>query len=171
MIALIASVLLGLYVFLPDFLFSKLASPFAELKRYQRTKLEEITAGIVVAAIPFFTTWGLSHHEWFFGHWPFPIFENESDKILEYKRLYLAAYRDEYFVSHESQIWQALDHVRWHQLRFLFWNYSFLLFEILITIWLSTNYGRFKNNWLYRHLIASWLLKRVSEWEILFTNF
>jgi hypothetical protein len=171
MFALIASAALGLYIFLPDFLFDKLAAPFAELKRHQRTKLEEITAGVVVAAIPFALTWFLSQHVWLVGHWPFAVNEAVTNKVADYKLIFAAAYRDEFFIQNQGRVWDALSHVRWHQLRFLCWNYFFLLLEISVVIVLTSNYGRWKNNWFYRQFITSWLLRRVSEWEILLTSF
>jgi len=55
-IALIASALLGLYVFVPYILFHRLCSLFLRLKKFQRTKTDEIVFGVVVAGLPFLLT-------------------------------------------------------------------------------------------------------------------
>ena len=56
MIALIASALLGLYVFVPYIVFHRLSSLFIRLNKSQRTKTEEVVAGIIVAGLPFVAT-------------------------------------------------------------------------------------------------------------------
>lgn len=171
MLALVASVLLGLYVFLPDFFFNKFAGSYADLKKYERTKVEEITGGIFVALIPFLVAWLLSSHLWFFGHWPFPVSENVSDKLADYRLVFAALYHEDFFIHHQEEVWRAVSHVKWHQLRFLSWNYLFLFAEIRLVRDLTANYWRWKNNWFYKRFIASWLLRRVSEWELLLTAF
>jgi hypothetical protein len=75
MIALIASALLGLYIFLPVFFFDKAAEPFVRLKRHERSRTEEFVVGILIAGIPFALTFLLSHILWHVGHWPFSLSE------------------------------------------------------------------------------------------------
>jgi hypothetical protein len=171
MIALVASVMLGLYIFVPDFLFNKFARPYSDLKKFERSKIEEITAGVLVAAIPFVAAYFLSSRLWFFGHWPFPVSESATAKIADYKLVFAGLYREEFFVTHQDEIWRAVAHLRWHQLRFLFWNYVLLATEIRLVRDLTLNYWRWKNNWFYRHFIASWLLRQISEWEALLRPF
>src|SRR5579864_3757676 len=116
MLALIASALLGLYVFFPDFLFNRFTAQFVELKKHQRSKFEDIVAGLTVAAIPFFATLLASHFIWHVGHWPLPVAESAADKIADYKTVFSAAYSDAFFNAHQQQFWDASHHVRTHQM-------------------------------------------------------
>ena len=51
MIALIASAVLGLYIFVPYIVFHRLSSLFIRLKKFQRTKTVEGVGGDVPCAI------------------------------------------------------------------------------------------------------------------------
>lgn len=125
MIALIASALLGLYVFLPDFLFRRFLSQYVELKKNQRTRFEDVVAGLAVAFVPLVTTFVFTHFVSFCGHWPFPINEPLSEKLTDYKVVFSAAYSDAYFNAHQVEFWKAAKHTWTHQVRFLIWNYCF----------------------------------------------
>jgi hypothetical protein len=52
MLALIASALLGLYIFAPYIFFHRVSSLFIRLKKFQRTETEEIVAGIQAYMAP-----------------------------------------------------------------------------------------------------------------------
>jgi hypothetical protein len=56
MIALIASALLGLYVFVPYIVFHRAFSLFVRLRKAQRTKADEIVSGVILAGVSFIVT-------------------------------------------------------------------------------------------------------------------
>ena len=172
MIALIASALLGLYVFLPVFIFDKAAAPFVRLKQHERSKTEEIVVGIFIAGIPFAVTLFVSRHFHLFGHWPFPMSDAAALlKISDYKTVFNSLYSEHYFETHIDQFWFSFARAFWHQSRFLIWNYCFLGIEIACVVISTLHFGRFHQWRWFRFTVGNLLLKRVSEWEPLFTDF
>jgi hypothetical protein len=172
MLALIASALLGLYVFLPIALFDKFAAPFVRLKKNQRTRTEEVVAGMLVAAIPFVLTWFLSRNSWHVGHWPFSLSDTEAlKKTGDYKAVFSGLYSDHYFYEHSSEFWTSLRRMLWHQSRFLAWNYAFLGVEIAVVSAVTFCYGRLNKHFLFRKTVGLVLLSKVSEWTPLLTTF
>jgi hypothetical protein len=172
MIALIASALLGLYVFAPYIFFNRVSSLFIRLKKFQRTKTEEVGAGIIVAGLPFAAT--------LFLFWigaiggccvPFPMVDSPAAKFSDYRVVFDAAYSDHYFTDHEQATWDALDRVYKRQADFLSWNYSFLLLETAGFILLTRYYWKLKDWKVYGWLASGVLLPAVSEWHILLTDF
>src|SRR5437660_2546212 len=172
MIALVASALLGLYIFLPVFFFDKLAAPFVRLKSKERTKTEEVVAGIFIAGIPFAFTWWRSRVSWHVGRYPlFLSDEAASRKITDYQVLFNGLYSEHYFEAYLSQFWDAFWRVLQHQGRFLVWNYTFLFVEICLVLIVTYNFGRLNQNPFFRKTVGQLLLRRVSEWHPLFTPF
>jgi hypothetical protein len=172
MLALTASALLGLYVFLPIALFDKLAGPFVRLKKNQRTRTEEVVAGMLVAVIPFGLTLFCSRYFWHVGHWPFSLSDAEAvGKIGDYKTVFSSLYSDHYFDDHSTQFWLSLRRVLFHQCRFVSWNYGFLLAEIAIVFGITFYYGYLNKSVFFRKTVGRLLLSRVSEWTPLLTTF
>lgn len=80
-------------------------------------------------------------------------------------------YSEHYFDSNTAEFWTSLVRVCSHQARFLFWNYVFLAVEIAIVLTITLQYGRWHQRAWFRNTVGKLLLRRVSEWEPLFTNF
>jgi len=172
MIALIASALLGLYVFIPYIVFHRLSSLFIRLKKFQRTKTEEIVAGIIVAGLPFIATSILFSAGPIGGCCvPFPLADSHAQRVTDYHVVFDAAYSDHYFTDHQQAVWDALARVYRRQGDFLAWNYFFLLLETVGFIVLVRYYWYFKRNSFYRWFASHVLLPAVSEWHILLTDF
>jgi hypothetical protein len=172
MIALIASALLGLYVFLPYIFFHRVSSLFIRLKKFQRTKTEEIVAGAIVAGLPFAATLLLFSIGWIGGCCvPYALVDSQGQKVSDYRTVFDAAYSDHYFSDHEQATWDALDRVYKRQTDFLSWNYSFLLIETLAFVLLTKYYWNLKEYGIYSWFAATILLPAVSEWHILLTDF
>lgn len=172
MIALIASALLGLYVFVPYILFHRLCSLFLRLKKFQRTKTDEIVFGVVVAGLPFLLTIFLFWHGLInINLVPYPLEDTHQQRMSDYRTVAASIYSDAHFKEHEAETWSAAARVYERQMDFLIWNYILVLAEIFLYAGLTAQYGRFKNNPVYGWLASKILLPAVSEWHILLTNF
>ena len=172
MIALMASALLGLYIFAPYVFFHRISSLFIRLKKFQRSKTEEIIVGIVVAGLPFLVTLALFSNGWIGqGLLLFRTPESTEQKISDYHAVFDAAYSESYFTAHEQSTWNALSRVYKRQADFLIWNYLFVLAETVCFILLTSYYWRLKNYKAYGWFASRVLLPAVSEWHILLTNF
>jgi hypothetical protein len=171
MIALIASVMLGLYVLVPVLIFDKVLSSFVPAKRITRTRTEEVFFGLVVVAVPILGTFLLTHVFWFFGHHPFPLNEGTEASVgRDYKVAIMALQSDSYLVHNESSVWSAVEHIKWRQLRFLTWTYVLLGIECGAFTYLVYHYGRLRKYLWYR-LISKIFIQSVSEWHVLLTSY
>ncbi|PSH02850.1 MAG: hypothetical protein CXZ00_15265 [Acidobacteria bacterium] len=170
MLAILASALLGLYVFLPVFLFDRLAIPF-RLKG-ERTRTEEIFTGILVSGIPVFAAWSLSKCCVFVGHHPFAVPDTAFlTKIDDYQRVIAAMYSDSYFRANESAFWKSGWIVLHYQLRFFVWTYSLLTLEIVVMALIVQNFGKLNQYDWFKRRIGPILLSKTSEWQPLLTSF
>jgi hypothetical protein len=172
MLALIASALLGLYVFAPYIFFHRVSSLFIRLKKFQRTKTEEIVAGIIVAGLPFaatlllFSVGGLGN-----CCVPFHRTDPPGMKASDYRTIFNSAYSEHYFTDHEQATWDALSRAYKRQANFLAWNYAFLFLETAAFIFLTRYYWRLHHYKPYAWFASHALLPAVSEWHILLTDF
>lgn len=169
MIALLASALLGLYIFIPYIFFHRISSLFIRLKKFQRTKTEEIVAGIIVAGLPFAATL-ISFSLGWAGR-SAPVTDSVQKDVNDYRIVFDAAYSDHYFTEHEQTVWDAATRVYNRQVDFLAWNYAFLLIETLAFVILTRYYGFLRRYRVYAPFAAGVLLPAVSEWHILLTDF
>jgi hypothetical protein len=120
----------------------------------------------------FVFTWLLSHWVWHVGHWPFFLSDVDASlKTGDYQTVFSGLYSEHYFESNSAQFWTSLFRVFSHQGRFLFWNYLFLAVEIAIVLSVTLQYGRLHQHAWFRNTFGRLLLRRVSEWEPLFTDF
>jgi hypothetical protein len=172
MVALIASVLLGLYVFVPYIFFHRFCSLFIRLKKPQRTKTDEIAFGVFLAVLPFGVTLLLCWSGWINGSVvPFPLVDSPEQKAGDYQTVFAAAYSENFFKEHQNEAWGAIDRVSQRQADFLTWNYLLLLGEAIGFVALTSSYGRLKNFKPYAWVASRFLLPAVSEWHVLLTDF
>jgi len=142
MIVIAASALLALYIFLPEFLFRKLAFNFRLVTKAPTGRFEEIISGAEVVLLPFLSSLFLSRCSHFVGHWPFSIEESVAAKYSDYRAVITSLCSEAYFRDHLDKAWTAMSHVWLYQLRFLFWMYCTLGIEILCAV-LLIYYFRF----------------------------
>jgi hypothetical protein len=172
MIALLASVMLGLYLLLPDFLFDRFTAKFGELKRRTRTRVEELAAGVVVVLFPLLATYALVHISWYLGHYPHWPASDDSliSKSRDYQIVFSSLYSEHYFDANERQFWDAFYRTVTRQFRFLCWFYSVLALEIWFVRRLTANFYRIVGSAGFKRF-TSWILRRASQWETLLTTF
>lgn len=171
MIAVVVSALLGLYIFLPDFLFRKLAFNFRTVTKTPTGRFEEVLSGAEIAFLPFIFSLVTSKIFWWAGHWPGTVEESVAAKYSDYRTVISSLCSDAYFHDHMEQAWTALGHVWLYQLRFLFWMYTGLGIEILGAVLLTYYFGSLSRYPVYRWTFGKVFLGRASHWEVLLTGF
>ncbi|GAC1429450.1 MAG: hypothetical protein NVSMB62_27150 [Acidobacteriaceae bacterium] len=171
MIAILGSLVLVLYVFLPDFLFNTLAFNFRKVNRVQTGRYTDLLAGGAVNIFPFLFATLLSRTIWFFGHWPFPVQQDAASKYADYRTLATALYSETFFREHVAATWSAWSHIHRHQERFLVWMYAGLGLQILGAILLTRYFGSLSRYPWYRKTLGRFFLRRASHWEVLLTGF
>lgn len=172
MIALIASVAIVVYVLLPGVLFRTIFSFFLPLKKFQRSRTDEITFAVGIAFLPFVLALGLIWTvERPFGMYPFNFDDTVAQRRADYKMVFAGFYDEEVFRKQQSEFWKATTRVLRRQGRMLTWYYTLLLAEALLLGWLSLNYGRFYSNKYYAWFADNVLLPNIEEWHLLLTPF
>lgn len=158
MLALIVSYLLVFYLLVPAVLFRLPARSI--LKKFQRTRTEEITFAVSVTLLPLVlagivlaVVWQGTPH---YAEW------------ADYKEILAASYSEEVFRATQNQFWNAASRVFFGQVRLLLLVWVFCYLEGRVFLALVRSYGRLRANpalgW-----IATRLLSSVSEWYLLLT--
>ena len=171
MIAILGSLFLVLYVFLPEFLFTTLAFNFRKVNRLSTGRYSDVLSGAAAGLIPFLLAAAASRWVGFVGHWPFPVQEDVAAKYADYRTLATALYSEAWFHEHVDATWQAWAHIRMHQERFLVWMYLGLLLQIACVILLTRYFGSLSRYAWYRKSLGRLFLRRASHWEVLLTGF
>ncbi len=165
MIALLASLVLIVYFLVPGVLFRFFFSLFIPLKKFHRTKGEEIRFAVVVALIPLGVAAILLWESGWFARHPFGFVS------ADYRIVFAAAYSESFFQHHEEAFWQSAARAFWVQGILLAWYYFFLVVEAVPLGSLSRGYGRFHKNPFYGWWARKILLPSISEWHVLLTAF
>lgn len=171
MLAIAGSTLLLLYVFLPEFLFTLLAFNFRAVTRPQRGRFGELLSGAASALLPFVAAWLGTRTIPLMGRWPLRVPQDAPAKYGDYRSVLNSLYSEAWFREHTDATWAAWDHVRLHQLRFLFWMYLFVLLQIVAVVLLTYYFGTLSQYAWYRGTFGRFFLRRASHWEVLLTGF
>lgn len=178
MIALLSTYLIVAYILVPGILFRLLASRFVRLRLFQLTRTEEAILGCSVSLVPFLLA--------LLFVWQVPFARSHPFRLPPAN---LAEYRENYHrvltlvvaedpsrllesVGHaETPYYLALKNIGHRQLRFLSWYYAFILLEGALFGYLTKKYGDWSHIALYQWFARRLLLQRVSEWQLLLTDF
>lgn len=178
MIALLTTYLIVAYILIPGVLFRLPASFFVQLRLFQLSKTEEATLGCFVSVMPFLLA--------LFFVWHVPPARNHP---FPYSKSYLVGYRDVYrhaltviVAEDPSRLLEAasgkrtvyeesLVNIEHRQMRFLSWYYLFIVVESVCFGFLTCKYGDWSENSAYDWFARKVMLPRVSEWQLLLTDF
>lgn len=179
MIALLTTYLVLAYILIPGVLFRTWAGFFVKLRLFQLTKTQEATLGCLVAFLPLlFANWAvwkcpfaqqhplsysygtLDDYKWDYRLGFGLVVSEDPAKLLDPEREPKSVYEQAV-----SAIWRR-------QLRFLSWYYAFIVLEAILFGSLANQYG----NWWGRTPVYDWLarkilLPKISEWQLLLTDF
>lgn len=170
MIALAASLFLLFYLLVPGGIFRFATSLVVPLKKFHKTKAQEITFAVVACFIPFWVTmllvWTVAIH-------PFQAVETIQQRREHYRVVYSALQSDKQFDEsiQARTFWPALNDVLRRQARFLIWYYSLVIAEAAFFWWLTSRYADFRENEVYSFFAENFLLPSISEWHVMLTDF
>jgi hypothetical protein len=162
MLALLASYFLIFFFLVPSRIF-QISAFFLKLKKFQRTRTEEITFAFLVAIVPFclagLGSFFLEAHGLLLVSWP------------HYQEIFEAAYSEELFRKSLPQFWSSLSEVVVAQGLFLSVFYPFCFVELVIFIVLVKKWGDWRERHRYYRWFAEKLIRNISEWDMLLTSF
>jgi hypothetical protein len=165
MIALVAGFFLVGYLLAPGAIYRLAFSFFIPSKRFQRTRTEEIVFSVFAVSLPFILTWILLCHT---PIGAIPALHSLPSKNEAY-RLILQNLLSSSSMPNIGMV-DAYRRVMREQARFLVWLWSLCFIEGLLTGLLVNGYGSFAERSIPKWLCDQFLLKHVSEWQILFTT-
>ena len=175
MIAILASYVLVAFLLIPGVLFKLVFSFWIPLRKFQRTRTEEITYAVLIALIPFvFSIWLVWNVD-LFGNHPFYFTDSVGTKRADYVMLFSASYSEEIYKENLEGVWEAAGRISLRQRRFLTWYYVLVFLEAFALGVLTRNYGKLRRNSLlgpaYGWIAGKILLPNISEWHLLLTDF
>ena len=161
MVALIVSYFLLAYLFAPRAIF-RWASVFFPLK-FQRTRTEEITFAFWISFIPLIIAICVDLEFW---GW------SDASARINYREVFSAAYSEALFDKNPERFWVSLHAVVVGQSEFLLLYYPVVVLETAIFVWLIKMHGEWRSkSRLYESFVQRVLLRTVSEWHVLLTDF
>jgi hypothetical protein len=165
LIALVAGFLLVAYLLAPGAIYRLTFSFYISSKRFQRTRTEEIVFSVIVTIIPFAIAWLLLLHT---PLGSFPGIHNPIPRREAYRDIFSSLLSD---VNHgPPTLVTAYFRAAAEQARFI----SFLWLLCAVEGWIAgriiRSYGDYADGSFLRTLCDRFLLKNVSEWQVLFTT-
>lgn len=178
MLALLTTYFIVAYILIPGILFRFPASLFVRLRLFQLTRTQEATFGVAVSLLPFVLALVLVWHAPVARSYPFRQPEGTFAAYKEdYRRVMTlalsadAAKMLEAEDGHPSVYAVALNSNEHRQLRFLSWYYLLTMVEGGLFGFMARRYGDWSAwgpyNWFARKI----MLPRISEWQLLLTDF
>jgi hypothetical protein len=165
LIALVAGFLLVAYLLAPGAIYRLTFSFYISSKRFQRTRTEEIVFSVLVTVIPFLLTWILLDHTPLGGY---PAIHSSIGKREAYRSILSSLISDNAHGS--STLIAAYLRASAEQSRFLAILWLLCAIEGWVTGRVIRRYGDYPDGSFLRGFCDRFLLKNVSEWQILFTT-
>jgi len=165
LIALVAGFLLVAYLLAPGAIYRLTFSFYISSKRFQRTRTEEIVFSVLVTVIPFLLTWILLDHTPLGGY---PAIHSSIGKREAYRSILSSLLSDN---THGSPaLITAYLRAAAEQSRFIAILWLLCAVEGWVTGRVIRRYGDYSDGSFLRAFCDRFLLKNVSEWQILFTT-
>jgi hypothetical protein len=176
-LVVVFSLLITLYLIIPEAIFRTIFGWFVPAKSFVLTKTETAYKAIAVALVPFlFALVGA----WYFPimrNFPFPVDRSGTEvRRSDYKIVAAALYSEAQFEKSTNEFWPALTRSSRRQGRLISWYLLAMGLEATAAGVLAKNYARYRENPVLRALGYRWLADKilfsyVSEWHPLLTPY
>ncbi len=170
MIAIVAGFVLVAYLLAPGAIYRLAFSFYISSKRFQRTRTEEVVFSVLVTVIPFLLAWILLLHTPLGG---LPVLRTSAafhyfDKREAYREVLSSLLSDK--TADASGLLAAYLRCAAEQARFVAVLWVFCALEGWLTGRVIRSYGDYADGSFLRRFCDRFLLKNVSEWQVLFTT-
>jgi hypothetical protein len=165
LIAIVTGFLLVAYLLAPGAIYRLTFSFYISSKRFQRTRTEEVVFSVLVTLIPFVLTWILVLHT---PLGSYPSISSAIGKREAYRAVLSSLLSD---AAHSSPtLISAYFRVAAEQARFVAVMWFLCAVEGWQTGRVIRSYGDYADGSFLRGFCDRFLLKNVSEWQVLFTT-
>ena len=165
MIALVAGFLLVAYLLAPGAIYRLTFSFYISSKRFQRTRTEEVVFSVLVTVIPFLLAWILLDQTPLGGY---PAIHSSIAKREAYRSILSSLLSDN--ARDSSALIAAYLRAAAEQSRFIAILWLLCAVEGWVTGRVIRRYGDYPDRSFLRAFCDRFLLKNVSEWQVLFTT-
>jgi len=163
-LTLVSSVLLVVFLVIPEAIFRLIYGFFIPTKVWILTRVEKAFRAVLLTIIPFFLAMAFS---WYLpgpDRWPFPVTPNGiHERRVDYRLVEAALYSEAEFQKSNAQFWPAFTRCIRRQARLAFWYYLLVALEAWRLGKLSSNYH--KHKWFADKFLSSY----ISQWYPLLT--
>ena len=165
MIAIVAGFVLVAYLLAPGAIYRLTFSFYISSKRFQRTRTEEVVFSVLVTLVPFFLTWLLLLHT---PIGSYPAIHNPVGKHEAYRDILSSLLS--YATKGTPTLIDAYLRAAAEQGRFIVVLWLLCALEGWQTGRVIRSYGDYPDGSFLRGFCDRFLLKNVSEWQVLFTT-
>ena len=165
MIAIVAGFVLVAYLLAPGAIYRLTFSFYISSKRFQRTRTEEVVFSVLVTLVPFFLTWLLLLHT---PIGSYPAIHNAVGKREAYRDILSSLLS--YATKGTPTLIDAYLRAAAEQGRFIVVLWLLCALEGWQTGRVIRSYGDYPDGSFLRGFCDRFLLKNVSEWQVLFTT-
>jgi len=171
-LALVFSVLLTVYLIVPEAIFRFIFGFYVRARSFVLTRTETAYRAVLVVFFPFWLALALSWYVPGPSYWPFPVpigQNTEQQRRADYKIVASALYSDAEFTKLQTQFWPAFTRSSRRQFRLVLWYFILVGLEAWISGFLASRYAKFKSNAAYNWLSDRFLSPYISQWHPLLT--
>jgi hypothetical protein len=166
------SVLLVIYLIVPEAIFRVVSGFFIPNKVLTLTRIEKAFRAVLLAIVPFLLGLGISLYAPGPDRWPLSIPSDQNttaQKQADYKLVASDLYSDSEFSATKDQFWPALSRSTRRQARLVFWYYLLVALEALVIGILISQHDRLNANQFYKRFADTLLSPYISQWYPLLT--
>jgi hypothetical protein len=166
------SLLLTLYLVIPEAIFRTIFGWFVPPRNFVLSKTETAYRALEIAALPlvlaFFGSWYLPVMKSF----PFPVRENSPQvRRADYRVVAESLYSETEFQRLRADFWPAFTRCARRQARLILWYALFIVLEASLAGELAKNFARYKHIAVYKWIADKLLFSYISEWHPLLTPY
>ena len=170
MLAVVFSVLLTLYLIVPEAIFRTIFSYFIPERHFVLTRSEKAYRAVLVTILPLGIALLSSWYAPVARDFPFPVEKRTvQERRADYTLVLNALYSEHEFEQSTKEFWHAFTRCIRRQARLNTWYLLLVGLEAFGAGLLVSKYAKYKNNGVYKWFSDKVLLPFISEWYPLLT--
>lgn len=177
MLALVSSLLLVIYLLIPEAAFRLIFNLFVPVRNLPLSRTETLYRAAFIAGVPFLFAYLMVWFVPFAQQHPFHLDDTVQLRRADYKVLVSAMYSEQEFSKSKAEFWPALTRASRRQGRLLAWYLIWVISLALVMGFIARNIPHWRKNkgksrYKLLNLVSDKLLfPYISPWHVLLTAF
>jgi hypothetical protein len=170
-LTLVFSILLTVYLIIPEAIFRFFFGFFIPTRTYVLTRTETAFRAVLISFFPFCLAMWLSWDIPGPRSWPLPVEQNSAQqRRADYKTVTSGFYSEAEFAKSTNAFWPALTRCSRRQARLAFWYFLLVAGEATLLGFFASRYASYSGKPFYRWLSDRILSPYISQWHPLLTQ-